>query len=71
MKAPLLSKRELETLRLRAAGHQNKVVAEMLGISINTVKDLVFRIFAKFGASSMELIVLRAERLGLLEEVDA
>jgi DNA-binding NarL/FixJ family response regulator len=47
-----LSEREVEVLRLIAAGHGNREIATMLVISEHTVARHVQNIFAKLGASS-------------------
>jgi DNA-binding CsgD family transcriptional regulator/tetratricopeptide (TPR) repeat protein len=47
-----LSTRELEVLRLIAAGKANKEIAAILAISMNTVANHVARVLAKTGASN-------------------
>jgi DNA-binding NarL/FixJ family response regulator len=48
----LLSKRELEVVRLLAQGLSNREIAQRLGLSQHTVKNHLFRIFEKLGVSS-------------------
>jgi DNA-binding CsgD family transcriptional regulator len=47
-----LTQRELEVLRLLAAGHTNKAIARQLGLSERTVDRHVSNIFTKFDVSS-------------------
>ena len=61
-----LSDRELEVLRLLAAGQTNDEVAEALFISLNTVKTHLKNIYAKLGASSRREAVAKATELRLL-----
>ncbi len=61
-----LSERELEVLRLIAAGRSNREIATELFISLNTVKTHVKNLYAKLGAGSRTQAVARATELGLL-----
>ncbi|RLC60804.1 MAG: hypothetical protein DRI80_10190 [Chloroflexota bacterium] len=61
-----LTPRELEVLRLLAAGASNRAIAERLFISQNTVKTHVARILRKLDASSRTEAVARARELGIL-----
>jgi len=63
----LLSKREHEIVSKVAEGMKNREVAELLGVSENTVKNHLFRIFERLGISSRaELILyLHGQRLKL------
>jgi two-component system nitrate/nitrite response regulator NarL len=55
----LLSKRELEVVRLLAEGLTNREIAERMVLSQHTVKNYLFRVFDKLGVSSrMELLCL-------------
>jgi DNA-binding NarL/FixJ family response regulator len=55
----LLSKRETEIVKLLAAGLTNREIAERLKISQHTVKNYVFRVFDKVGASNrIELLLM-------------
>lgn len=58
-----LTKRELEVAALVAKGLRNREIAEVLGISLGTVKDHVHRILAKSGLES------RAEVAALWREI--
>ena len=63
-----LSPRELEVLRLLAAGHDNAAIAERLIVAVSTVKSHVSHILGKLGARSRLEAVLAARRLGLLPD---
>jgi DNA-binding CsgD family transcriptional regulator len=47
-----LTRRELEVLRLVAAGHSNSEIAGILFISVPTVKRHLSNLFAKLGVST-------------------
>jgi DNA-binding NarL/FixJ family response regulator len=67
--APLaepLSERELEILRLLAAGDSNKEIAAALFIAEGTVKNHVTNILGKLGARDRTQAALRARELGLI-----
>lgn len=56
--AELLSKREAEVVRCVSEGLTNREIADRLGLSGNTVKNYLFRIFDKLGVSTrVELIM--------------
>ncbi len=61
-----LSDRELEVLRLVAAGLSNRQIAEQLVVSLGTAKSHVHHIFGKLGAANRMEAVTRAHELGLL-----
>ena len=61
-----LSVRELEVLRLLVAGASNKALAVQLGLSENTVKTHISRIFAKLGVQSRAEAVAVALQRGLV-----
>ncbi len=61
-----LSERELEVLRLLAAGRSNPEIAESLYVSLNTVKAHVKSIFTKLGVHNRSQALLRAQELNLL-----
>lgn len=61
-----LSGRELEVLRLVAAGRSNQEIAQALIVSPNTVKTHLKNIYAKLGAGSRTQAIARARELGLL-----
>jgi DNA-binding CsgD family transcriptional regulator len=62
-----LGPRELEVLRLMAAGMPNKVIAGRLYISLNTVRNHVKSVLHKLGAHSKLEAVATAVREGLIE----
>jgi LuxR family maltose regulon positive regulatory protein len=61
-----LSERELEVLRLLAAGKQNHQIAEELYVALDTVKKHVTHIFQKLGAANRTEATARAHELDLL-----
>ncbi len=61
-----LSERELEVLRLIAAGASNEEIAGQLVIAISTVKRHVSNIFGKLGVSNRTQAVIYAQSIGLL-----
>lgn len=61
-----ISERELVVLQQLAAGGSNKEIAQLLGISPNTVKTHVARLFEKLGARRRTEAIQRARELGLL-----
>jgi LuxR family maltose regulon positive regulatory protein len=61
-----LSDRELEVLRLLAAGMTNRQIAEQLVVSISTVKSHVHHISGKLDANNRTQAVSRARKLGIL-----
>jgi LuxR family transcriptional regulator, maltose regulon positive regulatory protein len=61
-----LSDRELEVLRLLAAGKPNRQIAEELVVTPNTVKKHVTHILDKLGAGNRTEATARARELGLL-----
>jgi DNA-binding NarL/FixJ family response regulator len=67
MCADALSPREVEVLRSVAAGHSNKIVADDLTISEDTVKGHMKSILSKLGASDRTHAVLIAIKRGFLE----
>jgi LuxR family maltose regulon positive regulatory protein len=62
-----LSPRELEVLRLLAAGRPNHKIAEELVVAPNTVKKHVTHILEKLGAANRTEATARARELGLLD----
>ena len=60
-----LSQREIEVLRLLAAGKSNQQIADELVISLNTVNRHVSNIYAKTGAANRAEAVGYAHRHGL------
>ncbi len=61
-----LSRRELDVLRLIAAGQSNKEIADALGTAEATVKNQASSIFGKLGVRDRTRAVLRAIELGVL-----
>jgi LuxR family transcriptional regulator, maltose regulon positive regulatory protein len=62
-----LSERELDVLRLVAAGEPNAEIARQLYLSLSTVKWHTSNIYGKLGVSSRSQAVARARSLGLLD----
>ena len=61
-----LSARELEVLRLLAAGNQNQRIADELYVTVYTVKKHVTHILDKLGAANRTEATTRARELGLI-----
>jgi LuxR family transcriptional regulator, maltose regulon positive regulatory protein len=61
-----LTERELEVLRLLAAGASNKAIAEQLVIEVSTAKRHVSNIFAKLMVTNRTLAVAKAREYGVL-----
>jgi two-component system nitrate/nitrite response regulator NarL len=61
-----LTPREVEVLRLLAAGLPNKVIADRLGISEHTVRFHLNTIFGKLEVHTRTEAVTRAARLGVI-----
>ncbi len=61
-----LSEREIEILRLLAAGLTNREIAERLFLAEGTVKNYVTNILGKIGARDRTQAALRARELGLI-----
>jgi LuxR family transcriptional regulator, maltose regulon positive regulatory protein len=61
-----LTPREVEVLRLLAAGASNQRIADELTVSIGTVKAHTSHILGKLGAGNRTEAVARARHLGLL-----
>jgi LuxR family transcriptional regulator, maltose regulon positive regulatory protein len=61
-----LTERELEVLRLLAAGHRNRDIARQLVVTLDTVKKHTSHIFDKLGAANRTEAVDRARRFGIL-----
>jgi DNA-binding CsgD family transcriptional regulator len=64
--APLLSRRERETLTLLAAGNSTAQMAEQMGISKETVRNHVKGLLRSLGASSRVEAIAKARSLGLI-----
>ena len=63
---PVLNRRQSEVLRLIGAGDSNKVIAEKMDISENTVKTYIKQIFELFGVNKRTACIKRAQMLGML-----
>jgi ATP/maltotriose-dependent transcriptional regulator MalT len=61
-----LTRRELEVLRLVAAGRSNRQIAGELYLALGTVKSHVHAIAGKLGAANRVEAIARARELGLL-----
>ncbi len=61
-----LSERELEVLKLIAAGRSNKEIASVLFLAIGTVKKHTSNIFGKLGARSRTQAIASARELGII-----
>jgi DNA-binding NarL/FixJ family response regulator len=62
-----LSEREIEVLSLIAAGNSNKLVADQLAISVDTVKGHVKNILSKLGVNDRTHAVTAALKRGIIE----
>jgi DNA-binding NarL/FixJ family response regulator len=63
----MLSMREIEVLRLVASGNANKLIADQLSITEETVKFHVGNILSKLGANDRTQAVTIALRRGIIE----
>ena len=61
-----LSEREMEVLRLLAAGKANREIAEELYVTLHTVKKHITHILGKLGAANRTEAAARARELGLV-----
>jgi LuxR family maltose regulon positive regulatory protein len=61
-----LTERELEVMRLIAAGRSNQEIAVALGITFGTAKVHIHRIYSKLGVHSRTQAMRRGQQLGLL-----
>lgn len=64
--APLLTETERSVLAQLPSGRTTRQIAETLGVSMNTVKTHLRRIYTKFGTSSRAGTMQYARRAGLL-----
>ena len=65
--APTLTPRELDILTHVAAGSTNREIAELLGLSVQTVKNHLSVTFHKLGVPNRTHAVMYASRQGWLE----
>jgi ATP/maltotriose-dependent transcriptional regulator MalT len=61
-----LTGRDLEALRLLAAGRSTAGIAAAMSVSTNTVRTRIHRLQNKLGAPARDQVVPRARTLGLL-----
>ena len=61
-----LSERELDVLRLLAAGKTNREIAQELILSISTVKTHVEHVIAKLEVADRTQAAVKATRLGIV-----
>ena len=61
-----LSQRQVEVLNLVSEGYSNREAAAMLGVSENTVKTHMKRIFRQLNVNTRAACVRRAQSLGLI-----
>ncbi len=61
-----LSERELEVLRLLAAGYKYKEVAGRLVISMNTVRSHTKNVYSKLNVNNRTQAIARAKELNML-----
>lgn len=66
----LLTERERSIIRFIADGQSNKQIARTLGVTPETIKTRVKRIFIKLSAESRAQAVVRAQSLGLLRDIE-
>jgi LuxR family maltose regulon positive regulatory protein len=65
-----LSQRELEVLKLLAAGKANREIADELYVTLHTVKKHITHILGKLGAANRTEAAARARDVGLLDPSD-
>ncbi len=61
----LLNERELEVMRLVAAGLTNKEIAHQLGISLSTVKWYLYNLYDRLNVRNRTEAIVRMKELGL------
>lgn len=67
----ILSARERDVLAHIASGKTNQEVADLLGLTVNTVKAHLKSIYRKLDVSDRVQVVLQAIRLGIVDVPDA
>jgi DNA-binding NarL/FixJ family response regulator len=65
--APHLTKRQLDVLRLLAAGRSTAEIAADLGLSQTTVRNYIANLLAALGAHTRLQAVIAAREAGLIE----
>jgi len=65
----MLTERENSIIEFIARGKSNKEIARALGVTPETIKTHVRRIFSKLSAASRAQAVVRAQSLGLLRGI--
>lgn len=63
----MLTKREIDVLRLIARGDTYAQVAQRLGMSPHTVASHIKKIYRKLGVHSAVAAVMRAAKLGIID----
>ena len=63
----MLTKREVEIVRLIARGNTYAEIAVRLGLSAHTVASHIKKAYRKLGVHSAGAAVMRAVKLGLIE----
>lgn len=66
-RAPLISQRELDCLRLTASGYTSEEIALTLGLSVHTTNQYLTKVAFKMNTVSRMHAVAKALRLGLIE----
>jgi LuxR family maltose regulon positive regulatory protein len=61
-----LTERELQVLHLMCQGHSNQGIADVMIVSVNTVKKHTSNIYGKLGVRNRAQAVLRAREIGLV-----
>jgi len=64
--APHLPPRQLETLRLLAAGYSTAKIARELGVTLETARNYIRRLLKRLGAHSRVEAVARGRAVGLV-----
>ena len=67
MRKPALSPRQRQVITLIAAGHTNPSIAQLLGITLHTVKSHIDAILYRLGAENRSHAVILAVRAGELQ----
>ncbi|MDQ2648689.1 MAG: LuxR C-terminal-related transcriptional regulator [Actinomycetota bacterium] len=65
---PILTRRQVEVVRLIARGHTSQEIADALGVRPKTVENYKQRLFARLGVQNQAHAVAKCAQLGLLGE---